>query len=96
MVADHGAHHGPVLLLDVRAIVAVARPGPGEGDLPLLAPVQQVVVDELTAALGVDTQQRERQDLRDVLERGEHPLTVQFGTDRFSVQPVAMSVTVSV
>jgi hypothetical protein len=58
VVADHGAYHGPVLLLDVRAIVAVTRPGPSEGDLPLLAPVQQVVVDELTAALGVDAQQR--------------------------------------
>jgi hypothetical protein len=30
----------------VGAVVGVARPGPGEGDLAVLAPVQQVVVDE--------------------------------------------------
>jgi hypothetical protein len=38
---------GPVLLLDVRPVVLVARPGPGEGDLVGGAVVEKVGVDEL-------------------------------------------------
>jgi hypothetical protein len=40
---------GPVLLLDVRPVVLVARPGPGEGDLAGGAVLEQVGVDELRA-----------------------------------------------
>ena len=47
VVADQLTDPGPVLLLHVRAVVAVARPGPGEGDLLLGTVAQQVVVDEL-------------------------------------------------
>ena len=47
VVANEFAHVGPVLLLDVGAVVAVAGAGPGEGDLVGHAVVEQVVIDEL-------------------------------------------------
>src|SRR5215218_10185459 len=49
VVADQLANPGPVLLLDVGAVVGVPWPGPGEGDLAADAPGEQVVVNELAA-----------------------------------------------
>ena len=86
---------GPVLLLDVCPVVLVARPGPGEGDLVGDAVIEKVGVDELRAVVGVDPPDRE----------GEAPCRVSIaavpdrrlvGTERFTVQPVAMSVIVTV
>ena len=57
VVADHGADDRPVLLFDVGAVVGVTGTRLGEGDLPLLAPVQEVVVDELRSVVRVDAQQ---------------------------------------
>ncbi|WP_188316577.1 hypothetical protein [Solihabitans fulvus] len=74
VIPDRAADYRPVLLLDVAAVVAVARSGPGEGDLLVLAVVEQVVVDELGAVVGVDAQDREREPRGDVLERGQDPL----------------------
>ena len=58
-VADQLADVGPVLLLDVRPVVLVARPGPGEGDLLLAAVVEKMGVDELRAVVRVDAEDRE-------------------------------------
>jgi hypothetical protein len=48
-VADGAAGDVPVLLLDMAAVVLVRRPRPGEGDLLVDTPPQQVGVDELAA-----------------------------------------------
>ena len=50
-VSDQLADPGPVLLLDVGAVVAIARPGSRERDLLLGAVLQEVVVDELGAVI---------------------------------------------
>ncbi|MGI8627294.1 MAG: hypothetical protein ACR2J5_12100, partial [Geodermatophilaceae bacterium] len=55
--------------LHVGAIVGVAWPRPGEGDLPLGPPVEQVMVDELAAVVGVHPDDRERHDRGDVGQR---------------------------
>src|SRR5512144_3279013 len=73
VVADHDPYDRPVLLLDVAAVVLVARPRPGEGDLAFLAPGQQVMIDELRSIVTVYAQDRERHRAGDVVERGEHP-----------------------
>lgn len=51
VVADQLAYPGPVLLLDVAAIVLLPRPRLGEGVLARLAVVQQMVVGELAAVV---------------------------------------------
>ena len=58
-VADQLADVGPVLLLDVGAVVLVAGPGPGEGELVGRAVVEEVGVDELAAVVRVDAQDGE-------------------------------------
>src|SRR5215212_10349471 len=58
-------------------------------------PAQQMVVDELAAIVGVDAQQRERQGRLNLYQGTEHMPGRLFRTLRTSVQPVAMSVTVS-
>ena len=72
MVADHGAHHRPVLLLDIAAVVLVGRPRPGEGDLAPCAPLQQGDVDEFRSVVRVHAQDRERHLVGDVVECGQH------------------------
>lgn len=66
-------HHRPAVLLDVATVVAVTLPGPGERDLPLLAAVQQVIVDELASAVAVDSADRERLVFDDAGQRLERP-----------------------
>lgn len=51
VVDDYAAHHGPVLLLHVAAVVLLVCAGAREGSLMLLAVVQQAVVDELAAVV---------------------------------------------
>lgn len=60
VIARHGAHCCPVLLLDVTAVVLVARPDPGKGDLAFLAPLEQLVVDEFRSGVGVHAQDRKQ------------------------------------
>jgi hypothetical protein len=59
---------GPVLLLDVAAVVLVALPAAGEGDPLLLAVGEQVVIDELRAVVRVDAEQGEGQDPAHVVD----------------------------
>ena len=94
-IPDDGADHCPVLALDMRSVVGVPRPGPGERQLLLLTPPQQMPVDELAAVVRVHSQQRERQRHLDVDKRSQHPSAL-FCTVLFSVHPVAISVTVNV
>ena len=70
-VADVAPDHAPVLLLHVAAVVLPVGPRAREGDALVLAVAQQFVVDELTAVVRVDPQQREGQGLADVPDRGE-------------------------
>ena len=56
VVPDEPSHHGPVLLLDVGAVVLLVGPGAGEGDpLPLAIGVQPMVY-ELAAVVRVQAQ----------------------------------------
>jgi len=96
VVADEFAHVGSVLLLDVGAIVAVAGAGAGESDLVGHAVVEQVVIDELGPVVGIDADDREREHPPDVHEGSNTHFSALFFTDRFTVHPVAMSVTVRV
>ncbi len=74
VVVNKFTHVGPVLLLDVGAVVAVAGTGPGEGDLVVHAVFEQVVVDELAPVVRIDPDDWEREHPADVHERFEHPL----------------------
>ena len=58
--------------------------------------VEQVVIDELRSVVAVYAQDRERHRAGDVVEAASTHLRALLRTLRFSVQPVAMSVTVSV
>jgi hypothetical protein len=84
-VADQFADVGPVLLLDVAAVVLVAGSGTGEGDLACGAPLEEVGVDELAAVVRVDPEEREREGTTGLL-----------AIERSTVQPVTMSVIVRV
>ena len=97
MVADHCAYYRPVLLLDMCTVIGVAGTGSGEGEPPLLTPVQQVVADELCAvvALSMPSSGNGRTLAMPANGAMTH-VRALFGTDRFSVQPVAISVTVRV
>jgi len=74
VVADEFTDAGPVLLLHVRGVLLVARPGPGEGDLVFLAVPVELVVDELAAVIGIDADNREGEHRGGVLDRFEDPL----------------------
>ena len=69
----------PWWVLDVAAVAGVTRPRPGEGDLALLAPVQQVMLDELRSVVNVYAQDRERHHFGDVVEGGQHPFAGLVG-----------------
>jgi hypothetical protein len=77
-------------LLDVAAVILVARPRPGEGDLALLAPGEQVTIDELGPVIGNGITAAISSSAAST------HLRALLGTLRFSVPPLAMSVTVSV
>ena len=64
---------GPVLLLDVRAVVAVLRPGPRESDLLVEAVLVDVVVDKFRAVAQVDLDDRIGKHLHYVVQGFEHP-----------------------
>ena len=54
MVTNEPAHHGPVLLLDIRLVIAAVGPGTGELDPLLRCPRQQGLVDEGAIVVGVN------------------------------------------
>jgi len=74
VVADESTDHGPVFLLDVGVVVLPVGSGPGAGDALLLAVGVEVVVDELAAVVGVDTQEGEGKFLADVMDGATHSL----------------------
>ena len=74
VVADEPPYHGPVFLLDVGVVVLPVGSGPGEGDALLLAVGVEVVVDELAAVVGIDTQQGKGEVLTDVVDGATHSL----------------------
>jgi hypothetical protein len=47
------AHNLAVPLLNVGVIVAFVGPGPGQEQVPLAGPLDQGMVDEVTAVIGV-------------------------------------------
>src|SRR3990172_1959501 len=74
VIAHQPAHYGPVLLLHMTAVVLLVGAGAGEGNpLPLAIGIK-VLVDELTAIIRVQSQQRERQTLPNELYRRPYPL----------------------
>lgn len=95
-VADQRADVGPVLLFDVGAVVLVPRPRPGERDLVCLSVFQQVRVDELHSVVGIDPEDRERNSPGAYSIAANTWIAALFRTNRLIVQPVAMSVIVSV
>jgi hypothetical protein len=80
----------------MRAVVAVARTRAGEGQLALLTPGQQVVVEKFAAVVASIPSNGNGMTLAMSSNAATTHFWALFGTDRFSVQPVAMSVTVSV
>ena len=89
VVADEVAHVGPVLLLDLGAVVAMARTRSREGDLVVHVVVEQVVINELSR----DAKDRERPTW---MRASNTHFSALFCTDRSTVHPVPMSVTVRV
>jgi hypothetical protein len=96
VVADHSAYDGPVLLFHVRAVVAAPWMRAGEGDLPLLTAVEQVVVEELATVVGIDADGREHMISEMCSSSAMTRRRALLRTERFSVRPVAISVTVRV
>ena len=96
MVADEFAHVGPVLLFDVSAVVGVVGAGSGEGDFVRRAVVEQVVVGELGPVVAVVPMIGNGNTRRTCMSASNTPFSALFLTDRFTVHPVAMSVTVRV
>jgi hypothetical protein len=68
----------------------------GEGDLPLLTAVEQVVVEELATVVGIDADGREHMISEMCSSSAMTRRRALLRTERFSVRPVAISVTVRV
>ena len=67
-IAEQFADVGPVLLLDMGVVVFLVRAAARELDLPGLAVVPQVLIDEFRAGVRVDPAQPEGQRLPELLE----------------------------
>src|SRR5438128_168585 len=74
IIADEVAHHGPVLLLDVRTVVFLPGPAAGEGNALALAPCVEAVVDELRAVVTVEANQGHRPALAHPMHGRAHSL----------------------
>src|SRR5580698_4504142 len=72
-IADQLSDVGPVLLFDMRPVVLVARPGPGEGDLSAAAVLEEVGVDELGAVVRVEAEDPEREAPSGAVDGPGHP-----------------------
>jgi len=51
---------GPVLLLDMGVVILLVRPAPREADPLVLTVLEETVVDELAAVIGIDGENRKR------------------------------------
>src|SRR6266566_1984675 len=58
IIADELTHDGPVLLLDVGAVILLPGAAAGEGDPALPAVVVEALVDELAAVIAVEAEER--------------------------------------
>jgi len=63
IIADEVPDHGTVLLLDMGAVVFLPGTTAGKGDAALMTVVVQVLVDELTAVIAVEAEERHGQPL---------------------------------
>ena len=63
VIANGVSHNRPVLLLDMRLIVFLVWARTGKSDLLIQAVAVQQIVDELTAIIRIDAEQRKRQSL---------------------------------
>ncbi len=64
----------PVLLLNMGAIVFIAWPGPGEGELVFLAPAKKLPVDELGTVITINAQDWKWERGGSFLNRSKNPL----------------------
>ena len=55
-MADEASHHGTVLLLNLRLVVAAVRSGTGELDASIGAVLDQRFVDEHAVVVGVNAE----------------------------------------
>jgi hypothetical protein len=54
-IANRFSHHGPVLLFHITVIVLFERSRPGEGDLFFLTVPNELMVDELSSIVRIDS-----------------------------------------
>ncbi|MDQ0854929.1 hypothetical protein QFZ79_003040 [Arthrobacter sp. V4I6] len=80
----------------MRAVVLVPGTGAGERDLVGVAVGEQVLVDELRAVVRIDPDDGKGNTAVTCSRASKTHLAALFRTDRFTVQPVEMSVTVRV
>lgn len=54
-IANRFSHHSPVLLFDITVIILFRRSRPGEGDLFFLTVPNELVIDEFSSIVGIDS-----------------------------------------
>ena len=67
IIAHNAAHHIPILLLHMAAIILLVGPGPCEGNLIVPAILVEALVDELAAIVRVYAEQGKRKTLPHVV-----------------------------
>jgi len=88
IIADEVPDHGPVLLLDMGAVVFLPGTTAGKGDAALMTVVVQVLVDELTAVIAVEAEERHGQPLPHAMHAAAHVL-VALAPDGLELDPGA-------
>src|SRR5512144_1467473 len=86
IIADELPHDGAVLLLDVGAVVLLPGAAASKGDAPLPAVVVQAVVDELTAVVAIEAEERHGQALPHPMH-GPADALVALTPDRVEFDP---------
>jgi hypothetical protein len=54
-VSNRFSHHGPVLLFDITVIILLGRSRPGEGDLFFLTVPNELVIDEFSSIVRINS-----------------------------------------
>jgi len=72
IVAHHLPHHRAILLFHIALVVLAIRAPPREGDLGPCAVLQQGIVKEFAPIVGVQTPQREGEEVTRLVEGVEH------------------------
>lgn len=91
VVAHVAAHGEPVALLDVGLVVLAVAAATGEGDLFSPSPLDEGVVDELRAVVGVQALEREREPSTDMVHGGAYPLLAP-APDRLQLRPAGSDI----